>query len=811
MKEFSRILLAGLAVIFALSMVGCGSGTAGSDGQVATAPVLAAQSFDEQCAFCHGPGATLAVADVHSTALGGRRATFTAVREVNVGAEVRLEVDFRITDNTTGALLVGIPAGNIRFALAKLVPGANGDSSNWQSYINRTETKVAGAPGTTPDGTIAVQATTETATATTPTQVRLTDNLNGTYTYRFSFDMNTVTLPTPPAPAGTPINYDRAATHRIAMQLSTNVGNAFVDFIPASLPSLVVPAGANANRKIAVNASCDECHLKLGLHGGDRITVEYCVTCHNPGSTDANTGNTVDFKVMIHKIHYGAELPSVQAGGEYAIFGNNNNKNDYTTVLFPQDVRSNNCSKCHTAADAATPQGDNWKDFPTMEACGSCHDRTSFVAPPPAGFTLHTGGAQANNLGCADCHAPAGDPLAVQDEHVIPEQAAAGKFQFNIVNITNTAPGQFPVVTFSVTDPTNANAPYDILTDPEFRAPAGASRVAILISWSTKEYTNTGSGTTAPAQPISINPLVGAVNNGNGTFTVTSTVPIPLTVTGSGAVAIEGHPAVETVPGSGTFDLRVPVTGVVKSFAITDAIAQDRRTVVDIARCNQCHSSLSLHGANRNNNIQLCVICHNANATDLAQRPVPGPGIDGKAEEAIDMKRMIHGIHSAKAGVDLHGFRTEGLVVYGFGGNPIDFSHIRMPSGSGAGNLNIKNCLGCHVDPPGAAIPPTNELPSADALPTTTGTGSDRSSPDDDVNITPIASVCSSCHDNIASTTHMSANGAVFDFKAFAPVVQGGGGAGGADQAALCGPGPVGSQPAGHTARTDCCSCHSPR
>jgi OmcA/MtrC family decaheme c-type cytochrome len=389
---------------------------------------------------------------------------------------------------------------------------------------------------------------------------------------------------------------------------------------------------------------------------------------------------------------------------------------------------------------------------------------------------------------------------------VIPEQAAAAKFQFNIINVTNTAPGQFPVVTFSVTDPTSANASYNILTDPEFRAPAGASRVAILISWSTKEYTNTGSGATAPGQPISINPLAGAVNNGDGTFTVTSTVPIPSTVTGSGAVAIEGHPAVESVPGSGTFDLRVPVTGAVRSFAITDAIAQDRRAVVDIAKCNQCHASLSLHGANRNNNVQLCVLCHNANATDLAQRPVPGPGIDGKAEEAIDFKSMIHGIHGAMAGVGLHGFRTEGLVVYGFGGNPIDFSHVRMPSGSGAGNLNIKNCLGCH------STAPTFELPMvADALPTTTKTGIDRASPDDDENITPTASVCSSCHDAIASTTHMSANGGVFDFKAFAPAVQGGGGAGGADQAALCGPGPVGSQPAGHTARTDCCSCHSPR
>jgi hypothetical protein len=131
-----------------------------------------------------------------------------------------------------------------------------------------------------------------------------------------------------------------------------------------------------------------------------------------------------------------------------------------------------------------------------------------------------------------------------------------------------------------------------------------------------------------------------------------------------------------------------------------------------------------------------------------------------------------------------------------------------MPTGGDAStlnrNVNIKNCLGCHNA--GTFGIPMN----ANALPTTTKTGSDRSSPDDDENITPIASVCSSCHDDIDSVTHMATNGAKFDYKAYITVVEGGGG-GGTDQAATCGPGPVSSQPAGHTSSTDCCSCHSPR
>ncbi len=234
-----------------------------------------------------------------------------------------------------------------------------GGISDWQSYINQVETKGAGNPGNapdgtpTPDGTTAIQATAERASTTGGV---FTDNGDGTYSYQFSFDISNVTTPLAVA-------YESDQTHRIAMQVSDNVANAFVDFVPDSLPALNT---TNATRDVVANASCNECHLKLGLHGGDRIQVEYCVSCHNPGSTDANSGNTVDFKVMIHKIHAGEDGPDVAAGGEYAIWGFMNSKHDYSTVIYPQDSR--NCTKCHTGADAATPDGNNWKDAPSTRA-----------------------------------------------------------------------------------------------------------------------------------------------------------------------------------------------------------------------------------------------------------------------------------------------------------------------------------------------------------------------------------------------------------------------------------------------------------
>jgi OmcA/MtrC family decaheme c-type cytochrome len=805
MRAYSDYLVVGLALAFAFALTGCGSGTRGTEetrvtgvtGGTASTP-LVAQTFDEQCAFCHGSGRIEDVAVAHSIATNSPSVTITGV--TIVGGVVT--VNFGVVETVNGVSIPrpGIVPNDIRFTIAKLVAPGSGDSTYWQSYINTEST--AGA-------NTVVQATYERASANG--SAGFTDHGDGTYTYVFQFPQ-----PGPPATYASTIdnitdpvavNYDPALTHRIAMQVADNTDNAFVDFIPNNLPSLVVPPASN--RQIVVTASCNECHVRLGLHGGDRRNVNYCVTCHNPGTTDAGSLNTVDFKVMIHKIHRGKHLPSVLAapGVRYAIgshdWGGVPGTGD-GGVEFPQDIR--NCTKCHKGG----PQSDNWKNVPTREACGSCHDRTSFVVPVPAGFELHLGGVQPDNTGCVNCHpADAGgfasakfpNGVNVKDVHAIPEQVAAAKFQYNIIDVTNTDPGQFPTIRFSVQDPTDSafnsadptTATYNILTHPSFSPASSAKRLAILIGWDTKEYTNTGSKVT-PAQPISINPLAGAQDNGDGTFTVASTVPIPAGVT-SGAVAIEGHPAVESVPGSGTYDLSVPVKSAVKSFPPGTT---DRRTVVNIANCDKCHGYLSLHGGNRNDNPQICVICHNANDTDINRRPVPGPGVDGKAEEAIDFKYMVHSIHAAKAGTGFHGFRTNGIVIYGFGGSVNDFSDVRLPSGSGADNLNIRNCLGCHANASTYAVPL-----NANALPTTIGTGSNRASPDDDVNITPTAAVCSSCHDDIASKTHMAENGAVFSFKAFAPAA-----AGGSDQAALCGPGPVSSQPAGHTTRTDCCSCH---
>ena len=62
-------------------------------------------------------------------------------------------------------------------------------------------------------------------------------------------------------------------------------------------------------------------------------------------------------------------------------------------------------------------------------------------------------------------------------------------------------------------------------------------------------------------------------------------------------------------------------------------------------------------------------------------------GVDGKLEEAIDFRTMIHGIHAGQASNG--GFRAKGITIYGFSGAN-DFSTVVFP-----GKLN--DCTACHI------------------------------------------------------------------------------------------------------------------
>lgn len=639
-------------------------------------------------------------------------------------------VNFKIADQG-GTGVANILGTDLRFNIAKLVPGSNGGPSTWQNYINRARSG-------------AVQGSQE-RSATGYEFGALTNHGGGSYTYTFATDIKSATCPAPCTDAdgkALDISYQPGLPHRVTIQQGNSAyprSAGVYDFMPGG--------GAVASqRDIVANAKCNACHDQLEAHT-TRVDTKLCVSCHNPGSWVAGTPNTtVDFKVMVHKIHSGAALPSVVAGTPYKI-----GSKDYSSVVFPQDVRS--CTKCHDGtlgASNATAQGDNWKTEPSIEACGSCHDNVYFGAKSdttkPYQTKPHSGGVMTDSSACALCHAAGKftDKKDIVVAHNFPVRlkAATAKFKYNIISVTPTTAGATPVITFSVTDPTNADAPYDIKTDAPFLGitPGGPSRLFVSIGWNTADFGNSGSGANF-GQPVSIDALASSVAGAAaGTYAVTSPVAIPAGQTGTLRVTIDGHPAGDvTTPG--TFTDRLKVTSVFKDAAITGAVTA-RRVVVDIAKCNVCHGVLSLHGNNRTDEPGVCVVCHNPNATDRAQRIAAVPPAAG--EESIDFKRMIHAIHAGQA--DNGGFRTTGITVYGYGGRAIDFSEVVFP-----GKLN--DCSTCHAGT-------SYQLAGTWAAPTASGIrGSTISTPTansaDNLRISPTAAVCSSCHDSASAQVHM--------------------------------------------------------
>lgn len=630
-----------------------------------------------------------------------------------------------------------VTADDVRFTLAKLQRSTLGSATGtWQSYINRIEEPGIG------EGLIPrLQATAERGTAG-----ELEPLGEGSYRYRFALSV----LDQPDDIAeqagieGLDLAYDASLTHRVAMQLGNAPvpANPVYDFVPESGETAGI-----ARALIVATPSCNNCHRGLALHGGGRVETDYCVTCHNPGTADANSTNNLDMAEMVHKIHRGADLPSVRSGGAYRIYGFRDSLHDYSGVHYPRAI--SDCTVCHAGSATpssgaiATANGDNWHEYPARQPCGACHDDTQFQA--------HYGG-QPDDSRCRSCHATGGIAGSVIDSHRDLVAEAVQRYRFEIVDVQQTAPGAFPEITFRVVNPQTGDS-YDIRNDEAFVQGGGASRLAASIAWSTADYHNTGNGRDN-ASSVAIALPGDAVETSAGQYRVTSAVPVPdgteppfIAASGSGVATLEGHPA-EVIAGSLE---RLPVPNVLAHFAITepDGVAQPRRQVVSLQQCQACHGSLSLHGNNRTDNIEGCATCHNPRNTDRSVREIAqAPPTDGKQEQSIDLKVMIHAIHAA-------GFRESPLQVVGFRGlntHVFDEESVHYPA-------PIEDCNACHVDN-AWSLPLTESV-----LGTTIDTGSDRTDPGDDVVVSPVTAVCSSCHDRAEAAQHMLDHGGSFSTR----------------------------------------------
>jgi hypothetical protein len=154
-------------------------------------------------------------------------------------------------------------------------------------------------------------------------------NADGSYTYAFATPLpGTYAAPYNDTPAFGAADGERtgqplaSGTYTVGMEAARELvagDKHFTDAGNATRNILVGNATAVDTRAVVSGASCNQCHSRVQAHGGLRNEVSYCVTCHTAGAEDRNTaaiangtpGVTIDFGVMIHRVHSASHLPSV--------------------------------------------------------------------------------------------------------------------------------------------------------------------------------------------------------------------------------------------------------------------------------------------------------------------------------------------------------------------------------------------------------------------------------------------------------------------------------------------------------------------
>jgi OmcA/MtrC family decaheme c-type cytochrome len=532
--------------------------------------------------------------------------------------------------------------------------------------------------------------------------------------------------------------WDKGATHRMGVYGSRNLTEFDLGTYNDDETITFVPAGGvpTVTRDIVRTGACNKCHDSLAAHGGSRKSIELCDMCHTAQSIDPDTGNSVAMNVMVHKLHMGEALPSVKAGGKYQIIGHNQSVADYSSVVYPAtpgDPR--NCQTCHDPAFGATQQ-DVWMKNPTRAACGSCHDNVNFATG-----ANHVNLPQISDNQCSSCHMVKGElefDTSILGAHTVPVNSAEiPGFVVDITKVENGTPGNAPLVSFTLK--TKAGDPF-----PLTQLQGGSNRLNFVLGGPTTDYGNTSFGSdvkTAGYVSETANTASTCDAASNCTYQFTHSIPADAKGTFSiGSEARKGYTLQAGLPQqqSVTYGAKNDVF----YFAVDGSDVQPRRQVVSIDKCNSCHVSLSLHGANRVDNIEHCVTCHNPSDTDAAQRPNAKDATDkASPAQGINMAYMIHRIHTGEKMAEVGASYT----VVGNGGSHNDFSEVRYPVMGNTGAVgDVAKCYVCHVNGSEAKLTAaTNQVINPSAKLSPAGA---------------VTSACTSCHNGNPAFAHALSN-----------------------------------------------------
>jgi OmcA/MtrC family decaheme c-type cytochrome len=654
--------------------------------------------------------------------------TITVV-SAKIATNGTISVDYKLTDPTGAALdqsgIVTPGAVSVSFLIAYIPKG----QSQFSSYITKVATAATGSA-------TATQASGDSGGTTTVVAT-------GEYIYTFKTTV--------------PSTYDPTATHRVGLygsrnltqwSLGTDYADAWFDWVPSG-------TGNPAPRDIVRTPDCNNCHGSaatttgsngLAAHGGSRRDVEICIICHQPQTSDPNTGNSLDMKVFIHQLHIGSSSPSVAAGTPYQIIGYQNSVNDFSTVVYPSDVRR--CQTCHNPKNGAA-QTNAWLTTPNRAACGACHDNVNFATG-----ANHVNLPQVDDSQCAQCHIPSDSgefDASIMGAHVIPDQSSqiAG-LNFTMVRVANGGAGQKPTVTFTVRDNKGNGIPMSTLI-------AASGSLSLTMAGPTTDYGYTSWGTASANTPGYVTEsATGSSCTTDGTCQYTFTNAVPAKATGTYVIGIEGRMTTTLNPGT-VNSQSVEYGGVnqVIYFSVDGSPVTPRRTVVAMANCNNCHTYLEEHGDLRNN-VTYCPICHNPSNTDFTTRPTSTvTSLQGLPPQGINFAMMIHKIHT---GANLEANYNTDYIVVGHGGAVSDFganftspakgitpTGLKYPAMGPTGTTgDTTQCYMCHTNS-SEAVFPIGKNPVTD--------------PEGLLNPAPATtSACTACHLDKPTMAHAVAN-----------------------------------------------------
>jgi OmcA/MtrC family decaheme c-type cytochrome len=596
----------------------------------------------------------------------------------------------------------------VRFALAHLEEYAGGGDleNTFFRYVNETNLT---RPAYDAGGTLQVL-----------------DAETGAYRYTFATKL----------PAG----YDPMLTYAVGIQVDRNFDgqqygvDPVFDFVPGG--------GQPTVRSDTTTAQCNSCHAPLILHG-NRREVRLCTLCHTEAAVDEK-GESIDFRHMIHKIHAGVDLPSVDTGPpgtayeiyssfakQFVVFAEKRADGSVTGVAFPRKLQE--CLACH----AEGPTAEFYRTKASAGACATCHDDVNPSQQPteagPPG-TNHSPGAYADGQ-CSACHASTQTnefDISVPGAHVVPERSTqlAG-LNVTISNVSSHAPGQRPTITFTVSN--NDGTPVRDLST--------LSSLAFNYAGPTTDYTARLNGNPLGSSPSGT--LVGP--DDAGAFQFTPNAAIPADATGTWSLGAESRRNVQL---TSTISATEAAVNPVVTFTVDDSMPLVRRVVVDEQRCGNCHGEFSkdfsIHGGSRNQ-IQYCVLCHNPTESDGDRRNRdPAQVAAGALTATIDFKVLIHKLHRGE------NLEQQPYIVYGFGPSPPgytahDFGELLFP-----GDLRI--CESCHEE--GTELIPPFPGTALPTLRTKLDPATGNEVPADPPQTEPITSVCTACHDSDAAIAH---------------------------------------------------------